>query len=75
MTQTEPTTPSIKKGWHMGIEELLNCTHIFLFFISTKLKAFLVTQNETQKWQKMSVSTNKLSQNFAEHACVRFVYK
>ena len=39
------------------------------FFISVKIKAFRVTQNETHKWQIMSVSTNKLSRLFAEHTC------
>ena len=33
-----------------------------------KLKAFCVTQNETPNMAKFSVSTNKLSHCFAEHA-------
>ena len=32
-----------------------------------ELKAFSVTQIETPKMVKISASTNKLSQNFAEH--------
>ena len=36
-------------------------------YISNKLKAFCVTQNETSKMLKKSASTNKLSHNFVEH--------
>ena len=65
--QTEPTTPSIKKVGRKGVEDLLNCALTFLFFISTKLKEFCVTQNETPKMVKMSASTNNLSHKNAEH--------
>ena len=45
-----------------------------------KLKAFCVTQNETPKTAKISVSTNKLSRFFTEHAtkcctCIRYSIK
>ena len=39
------------------------------FFLSIKLKAFRVTQNETPKVVTNSTYTNKLSQNFAEEVC------
>ena len=45
----------------MGIEDLLKCAPMLYFFRSMILKAFCVTQNETPKLAKMSVSTNKLS--------------
>ena len=52
----------------MGIEELLNCAPIFLFFyILMIFKAFCVTQNDTPKMVKVSASTNKLSHFSAEH--------
>ena len=51
----------------MGIEDLLNCALMFLFFISMKLKAFCVTQNETPIMVETSASANKLSQNISEH--------
>ena len=38
-----------KERRHRGIEGLQKCSPIFLFFISIKLKAFHVTQNETPK--------------------------
>ena len=47
---------------------MLKCAPIFLFFISMKLKVFRVTQNETPKIAKMSVSTTKLSHFSTEHA-------
>ena len=40
---------------------------MFLFFIFIKFNAFHITQNETPQMIKMSASTNKMSQNFAEH--------
>ena len=47
----------------------MNCSPMFfLIFILMKSKGFCITQKKTQKMAKMSVSTNKLSQNFAEHA-------
>ena len=59
---------NLKKGQNRGIENFLNCAPMFLFFISMKLEAFCVAQNETPQMAKMSVSTNKLSHFFAEHA-------
>ena len=57
--QTEPKTLLIfKKGRHRGIEDLLKCAPMFLFFILMKLKAFCVTQNDTPKIVKMSAFTN-----------------
>ena len=60
--RTEPTTPSIKKGRHMIIEDLLKCALMLLFFISIKLKVFRFTQNETPKMVKIPASTNDLFQ-------------
>ena len=42
----------IKKGQHIGIEDFLHCAPTFLLFISIKLKAFRVTQNDTPKMIK-----------------------
>ena len=50
----------------------MNCSPMFLFFILMNLKAFCVTQNETPKMEKMSVSPDKLSYFFALHANIFF---
>ena len=60
---------NLKEGQHRGIEDLLNCSTTFLFFsISVKLKVFRVTQNETSKMAKFSVSANRMSRFFMVHA-------
>ena len=52
---------------HGIIEDLLNCTPVILFSpLPMKLKAFLVTQNESPKMVNMSAS--KLSKEVVEHA-------
>ena len=49
------------------MEDLMNCDPMFFLLPLMKFKVFRVTQNETPKIVKMSASTNKLSQKFAEH--------
>ena len=51
-----------------GNKRLVELCPYLLVFISLKFKAFHVTQNETPKMAKMSVSTTKLSHFPAEHA-------
>ena len=47
---------------HRVIEYLLKFAPMYIYIsILMNLKAFCVTQNETTKMEKMSVSTNKLS--------------
>ena len=70
-TQTEPTTPSIwKKVQHRGIEGFLKCFPMFLFFYFNEIEGVLCyTVWDPENGKKcLSVSTNKLSQNFTENS-------
>ena len=57
-----------KKVQHRGIEDLLKCAPVFLFFITWNWKRFVLHKMRPLKWKKISDSTHKLSHFFAEHA-------